>query len=118
MGAAVPKQLLTVGGESILRRSVRLFTEHARVNPGRGLKSRAAMNDAMADGKKFVDVAEHAGAEIPPTAPGKGVIARMVRPGGGGSDPEVPIEVRRAGRTRALVHERLAAHTSSEARTI
>jgi 2-C-methyl-D-erythritol 4-phosphate cytidylyltransferase / 2-C-methyl-D-erythritol 2,4-cyclodiphosphate synthase len=32
LGAGVPKQLLTIGGESILRRSVRLFTEHARID--------------------------------------------------------------------------------------
>jgi 2-C-methyl-D-erythritol 4-phosphate cytidylyltransferase/2-C-methyl-D-erythritol 2,4-cyclodiphosphate synthase len=32
LGAGVPKQLLTIGGESILRRSVRLFAEHARVD--------------------------------------------------------------------------------------
>jgi 2-C-methyl-D-erythritol 4-phosphate cytidylyltransferase/2-C-methyl-D-erythritol 2,4-cyclodiphosphate synthase len=32
LGAAVPKQLLTVGGESILRRSVRLFTERGRID--------------------------------------------------------------------------------------
>jgi 2-C-methyl-D-erythritol 4-phosphate cytidylyltransferase/2-C-methyl-D-erythritol 2,4-cyclodiphosphate synthase len=32
LGAGVPKQLLTIGGESILRRSVRLFAEHARID--------------------------------------------------------------------------------------
>ena len=32
LGAGVPKQLLTIGGESILRRSVRLFAEHERVD--------------------------------------------------------------------------------------
>src|SRR5262245_4065400 len=43
------------------------------------------------------DVAEYAGAEIPPTAPGEGVIARVIRPHGRGALPEVPIQVRRAG---------------------
>jgi 2-C-methyl-D-erythritol 4-phosphate cytidylyltransferase / 2-C-methyl-D-erythritol 2,4-cyclodiphosphate synthase len=32
LGAAVPKQLLAIGGESILRRSVRLLAEHARID--------------------------------------------------------------------------------------
>jgi len=32
LGAGVPKQLLTIGGESILRRSVRLFAEHPRID--------------------------------------------------------------------------------------
>jgi 2-C-methyl-D-erythritol 4-phosphate cytidylyltransferase/2-C-methyl-D-erythritol 2,4-cyclodiphosphate synthase len=32
LGAGVPKQLLTIGGESILRRSVRLFAGHARID--------------------------------------------------------------------------------------
>lgn len=32
LGAGVPKQLLTIGGESILRRSVRLFAEHGRID--------------------------------------------------------------------------------------
>ena len=32
LGAGVPKQLLMIGGESILRRSVRLFTEHPRID--------------------------------------------------------------------------------------
>jgi len=32
LGAGVPKQLLTLGGESILSRSVRLFTGHARID--------------------------------------------------------------------------------------
>jgi 2-C-methyl-D-erythritol 4-phosphate cytidylyltransferase/2-C-methyl-D-erythritol 2,4-cyclodiphosphate synthase len=32
LGAGVPKQLLTIGGESILRRSVRLFAEHERID--------------------------------------------------------------------------------------
>jgi 2-C-methyl-D-erythritol 4-phosphate cytidylyltransferase / 2-C-methyl-D-erythritol 2,4-cyclodiphosphate synthase len=32
LGAGVPKQLLTIGGESILRRSIRLFEEHPRVD--------------------------------------------------------------------------------------
>ncbi|MFO7692774.1 MAG: 2-C-methyl-D-erythritol 4-phosphate cytidylyltransferase [Vicinamibacterales bacterium] len=32
LGASVPKQLLTVGGESMLRRSVRLFAEHDRID--------------------------------------------------------------------------------------
>jgi 2-C-methyl-D-erythritol 4-phosphate cytidylyltransferase/2-C-methyl-D-erythritol 2,4-cyclodiphosphate synthase len=32
LGAGVPKQLLTIGGESILRRSVRLFAEHRRID--------------------------------------------------------------------------------------
>ena len=32
LGAGMPKQLLTVGGESILRRSIRLFAEHERID--------------------------------------------------------------------------------------
>jgi 2-C-methyl-D-erythritol 4-phosphate cytidylyltransferase/2-C-methyl-D-erythritol 2,4-cyclodiphosphate synthase len=32
LGAGVPKQLLTIGGESILSRSVRLFAGHARID--------------------------------------------------------------------------------------
>jgi 2-C-methyl-D-erythritol 4-phosphate cytidylyltransferase/2-C-methyl-D-erythritol 2,4-cyclodiphosphate synthase len=32
LGAGMPKQLLTVGGESILRRSIRLFAEHDRID--------------------------------------------------------------------------------------
>ena len=32
LGAGVPKQLLTIGGESILRRSVRLFAGHERID--------------------------------------------------------------------------------------
>jgi 2-C-methyl-D-erythritol 4-phosphate cytidylyltransferase/2-C-methyl-D-erythritol 2,4-cyclodiphosphate synthase len=32
LGADVPKQLLSIGGETILRRSVKLFAEHARVD--------------------------------------------------------------------------------------
>ena len=32
LGAAVPKQLLAIGGESMLRRSVRLLAEHARID--------------------------------------------------------------------------------------
>jgi 2-C-methyl-D-erythritol 4-phosphate cytidylyltransferase/2-C-methyl-D-erythritol 2,4-cyclodiphosphate synthase len=32
LGASVPKQLLTIGSESILRRSVRLFAEHERID--------------------------------------------------------------------------------------
>jgi 2-C-methyl-D-erythritol 4-phosphate cytidylyltransferase / 2-C-methyl-D-erythritol 2,4-cyclodiphosphate synthase len=32
LGAGVPKQLLTIGGESILRRSVRLFAAHERID--------------------------------------------------------------------------------------
>ena len=32
LAAGVPKQLLTIGGESILRRAVRLFAEHERID--------------------------------------------------------------------------------------
>ncbi|HSP92739.1 MAG TPA: 2-C-methyl-D-erythritol 4-phosphate cytidylyltransferase, partial [Vicinamibacterales bacterium] len=32
LGAGMPKQLLTVGGESILSRSIRLFAEHDRID--------------------------------------------------------------------------------------
>src|SRR3989304_270027 len=51
----------------------------------------------LEDGRKLVapDVAQTAGPEIPPAAPGERMIARVIRAHGGGADPQVPVQVRR-----------------------
>src|SRR5262245_13903032 len=52
------------------------------------------------DGRKLMtsDIAEHAGSEIPPATPGKRMIAWMIGAHRGGTDPEVPLDMVRAGR--------------------
>src|ERR1039457_1050903 len=60
---------------------------------------RVAYLHGLEDGGKLMaaDVPEYASAEIPPAAPGKRVIAGVIGPHRRGANPQVPLEVRRAG---------------------